>query len=98
MTVRPMSQSARMAFAFGNAEIWTWDDGTDLGTYNTQPHWVTRNALYLVYTRKSANNDHIFRHRAPLFIAQIDAARLWFGARRNASSCRNAALHWGISA
>src|SRR5262249_50131654 len=33
-------------------------------------------ALYLVYTRRGANNDHIFRHRAPLFIAQVDPDRL----------------------
>ncbi len=34
------------------------------------------NKLYLVYTRKGANNDHVFRHRAPLFIAQVDTTRL----------------------
>ena len=28
--------------------------------------------MFLVYTRKGANNDHVFRHRAPLFIAQVD--------------------------
>ena len=32
--------------------------------------------LFLVYTRKGANNDHVFRHRAPLFIAQVDPERL----------------------
>ncbi|MPN17599.1 hypothetical protein SDC9_164954 [bioreactor metagenome] len=32
--------------------------------------------LYLVYTRKGANNDHIPRHRAPLFIAEVDPERL----------------------
>lgn len=56
---------------------WCWDDGTDLGNYNTQQHWVTSNdALYLVYTRRGANNDHVFRHRAPLFIAQVDPQTL----------------------
>jgi hypothetical protein len=56
---------------------WTWDDGTELGNYNTQQHWVTHSdALYLVYTRRGANNDHVFRHRAPLFMAQIDPQRL----------------------
>jgi hypothetical protein len=54
---------------------WLWDDGTDLGNYNTQQHWVThRDALFLVYTRKGAGNDHVFRHRAPLFMAQVDPA------------------------
>ena len=55
---------------------WKFDDGTDLGNYNTQQHWVThKNGLFLVYTRRGANNDHIFRHRAPLF-AQVDPDKL----------------------
>ncbi|HND56503.1 MAG TPA: exo-alpha-sialidase, partial [Pirellulaceae bacterium] len=54
-----------------------WDDGTDLGNYNTQTHWVTHpDGLFLVYTRRGANNDHVFRHRAPLFIAQVDPEKL----------------------
>lgn len=58
---------------FGPPQKWLWDDGTDLGNYNTQQHWVTHaDGLFLVYTRKGANNDHVFRHRAPLFIAQVD--------------------------
>lgn len=56
---------------------WLFDDGSDLGNYNTQQHWVTdRDDLYLVYTRRGAGNDHIMRHRAPLFIAQVDTERL----------------------
>lgn len=56
---------------------WLWDDGTDLGNYNTQQHWVTHSdGLFLVYTRRGANNDHVFRHRAPLFIAQVDPETL----------------------
>ncbi len=31
---------------------------------------------FLVYTRRGADNDHVFRHRAPLFIAQVDPKRL----------------------
>ncbi|WP_414662451.1 hypothetical protein [Horticoccus sp. 23ND18S-11] len=62
---------------FAAPKRWTWDDGTDLGNYNTQQHWVTHgDALFLVYTRRGAGNDHVFRHRAPLFIAQVDPARL----------------------
>ena len=39
---------------FGAIKKWTWDDGTELGTYNTQSHWVTHSdALYLVYTRRA---------------------------------------------
>jgi hypothetical protein len=62
---------------FAAAKPWTWDDGSDLGNYNTQQHWVTHSdALYLVYTRRGAGNDHVFRHRAPLFMAQVDPKRL----------------------
>lgn len=56
---------------------WKFDDGNDLGSYNTQQHWVTHHdGLFLVYTRRGANNDHIPRHRAPLFMAQVDPVRL----------------------
>ena len=52
---------------------WTFDDGKPLGSYNTQQHWVTiGSGLFLVYTRKGASNDHIMRHRAPLFIGQVN--------------------------
>jgi len=62
---------------FTRPKWWTFDDGTELGNYNTQQHWVTHgDDLYLVYTRRGANNDHVFRHRAPLFIAQVDKDRL----------------------
>ena len=30
----------------------------------------------MVYTRRGVNNDHIFRHRAPLLIAQFDTERM----------------------
>ena len=56
---------------------WRFDDGGELGNYNTQQHWVVHeDALFLVYTRRGADNDHVFRHRAPLFIARIDPEKL----------------------
>lgn len=56
---------------------WTFDDGEELGSYNTQQHWLAHSdALFLVYTRRGANNDHIARHRAPLFMAQVDPQTL----------------------
>jgi len=62
---------------FGPIKAWTFDDGSDLGSYNTQQKWVTHSdGLFLVYTRRGANNDHIIRHRAPLFIAQVDTDKL----------------------
>jgi hypothetical protein len=62
---------------FDRPKPWTFDDGTELGNYNTQQHWVAhRGGLFLVYTRRGAGNDHVFRHRAPLFMARVDPARL----------------------
>lgn len=62
---------------FSAPQRWLWDDGTDLGNYNTQQHWVTHSdGLFLVYTRRGANNDHVFRHRAPLFMAQVEPTTL----------------------
>ncbi len=62
---------------FGPIKAWTFDDGSDLGSYNTHQKWVTHSdGLFLVYTRRGANNDHIPRHRAPLFIAQVDPEKL----------------------
>jgi len=58
---------------FNKPVPWTWrEDGADIGSYNTQQHFATIGGrLYLVYTRRGANNDHVFRHRAPLFIAEV---------------------------
>ena len=62
---------------FSPPKKWTFDDGSDLGNYNTQQHWVSHSdALFLVYTRRGANNDHVFRHRSPLFIARVDPENL----------------------
>jgi len=62
---------------FSQPKKWTFDDGGILGNYNTQQHWVAHSeALFLVYTRKGAGNDHVFRHRAPLFIARADPDKL----------------------
>jgi hypothetical protein len=56
---------------------WTFDDGRPLGSYNTHQHWLAHGeGLFLVYTRRGANNDHIPRHRAPLFVARVDTDRL----------------------
>jgi hypothetical protein len=62
---------------FGPIQPWTFDDGSDLGSYNTQQHWLAHgDGLFLSYTRRGADNDHIFRHRAPLFIARVDPEKL----------------------
>lgn len=62
---------------FAEPKPWLFDDGAELGSYNTQQHWLTHSdGLFLVYTRRGANNDHIIRHRAPLFMAQVDTVKL----------------------
>lgn len=69
--------TSRDGVNFDSPRRWRWDDGTELGTYNTQSHWVTHgDALFLVYTRRGLGNDHVFRHRAPLLMAQVDPERL----------------------
>lgn len=62
---------------YGDIRPWTFDDGSELGSYNTQQHWLAHSeGLFLVYTRRGADNDHIFRHRAPLFMARVDVDHL----------------------
>lgn len=62
---------------FDEPRLWCFDDEERLGSYNTQQHWVTHgNGLFLVYTRRGLNNDHVFRHRAPLMMAEVDPDRL----------------------
>ncbi len=68
---------SRDGLHFQPIQPWRFDDGRELGNYNTQQHWVRHSdGLFLVYTRRGANNDHVFRHRAPLFMARVDPQRL----------------------
>lgn len=61
---------------FEPIQPWTFDDGSDLGSYNTQQHWLVHDqGLFLSYTRRGANNDHIARNRAPIFLAQVDPSK-----------------------
>jgi hypothetical protein len=62
---------------FDGLTPWRFDDGEDLGNYNTQQHWLKHgDALYLVYNRKSDLNNGVFRSRAPLYMAEIDTEQL----------------------
>jgi lysophospholipase L1-like esterase len=62
---------------YGPTKAWTFDDGSDLGSYNTQAHWLVHSeGLFLSYTRRGANNDHIPRNRAPIFLARVDTEQL----------------------
>ncbi len=56
---------------------WIFDDGAELGNHNTQQRWLKHgDRLYLVYNRKSELSGGVFRDRAPLFMAEVDATRL----------------------
>lgn len=69
--------TSRNGLSFNTPRRWRFDDGRELGSYNTQQHWVTHSdGLYLTYTRRGAKNDHVFRHRAPIFMAQVDPRKL----------------------
>lgn len=53
-------------FKWAAIREWTFDDGRPPGSYNTQQHWLAHgDGLFLVYSRRGADNDHIPRHRAP---------------------------------
>ena len=68
---------SRDGLHYEEPRVLCFDDGTESGNYNTQQHWLSCGGkLYLVYTRRGAGNDHVFRHRAPLFIAEFDPERM----------------------
>ena len=69
--------SSKDGLNFDSPKVWCFDDGQEIGNYCTQQHWFRLgDKLYLVYTRRGANNDHVFRHRAPLFTAEVDTEKL----------------------
>ena len=62
---------------FSKPQIWRFDNGEELGNYNTQQHWVTHESgLYLAYTRRGLNNDYVFRNRAPIVMAKVDTDKM----------------------
>ena len=64
-------------FAYAKPIPWKWDDGSLLENYNTMQRWIRhKDHLYLAYTRRGAHNDHVFRHRAPVFMARFDETRM----------------------
>lgn len=61
---------------FSRVEPIRWDTGECVPSYNTQTKWLRLGGkLYLVYTRRAENNGHVFRHRAPLWLAKFDTGR-----------------------
>jgi hypothetical protein len=56
---------------------WTWDDGTEVVMSTTQQRWLAHSdGLYLVYTRRAAENVNVMRWRAPLYVARVDLPSL----------------------
>lgn len=52
---------------------WRWDNGDPIPMDQTMTKFVVRtDGVFLVYTRITKDNKGVFRHRAPVFIAQID--------------------------
>ncbi len=77
MTIRTDEQgllaTSTDGYVFSKPKPWVWDDGTILENANTMQRWIRfRDNLYLVYTRKDPMNRHVFRRRAPLYIALFD--------------------------
>ncbi len=69
--------TSRDGIHFSELTPWLWDTGLPVPTYNTQSHWVRGGGgLHLVYTRKDGKNDHVFRNRAPLYMARVDTENL----------------------
>ena len=61
---------------FSKPVKWVWADGKPIGNANTQQHWVpVGDRLYLAYTRVTPTNGHVFRNRAPIFIAEFDPVK-----------------------
>ena len=68
---------SRDGLHFGAPIELCFENGQSIGNYNTQQHWLAGDGrLFLVYTRRAGYNDHIFRHRAPLFMAEFDPTRM----------------------
>lgn len=69
--------SSKDGLTLEEPKVLVFDDGQESGNYCTQQHWFTlKGKLYMVYTRKGADNDHVFRHRAPLFMAEFDTEKM----------------------
>ena len=69
--------SGKDGIHFDEVVRWRFDDGEPLQSYNTQQHWIAGGGrLYLAYTRRRPDTGHIIRHRAPLYLAEVDPESL----------------------
>ena len=75
--VRGYVTSSDDGLQYQDPKVWNFDDGEELGNYNTQQKWLKHNdTLYLIYNRRSELNNGVFRSRAPLFIVEVDTEKL----------------------
>jgi len=73
---RGMFAESDDGLAFSKPVPWRWEDGAEIGNRNTQQHWLAGgDRLYLAYTRERPDNMHVFRNRAPVFMAKFDPVR-----------------------
>jgi hypothetical protein len=61
---------------WGEPRPWCWDDGTPIPMDQTMTKFLSHSdGLYLVYTRISPEGEGVFRYRAPLYMARVDARK-----------------------
>lgn len=69
--------TSRDGLNWAEQKAWCWDDGEPLTLSTTQQRWLPHSdGLFLVYTRKMAENVNVMRWRAPLLVAQVDTKKL----------------------
>jgi hypothetical protein len=75
--LRAYITSSDNGLQYNDLKAWHFEDGEELGNYNTQQKWLRQgNTLYLIYNRRSELNNGVFRSRAPLFMAEVDVENL----------------------
>ena len=62
---------------FEPIQPWGFDDGTCLVTSSTQQHFLSLGGkLFLLYVRNNGRNAKVPRFRAPLYLAEVDTAKM----------------------
>ena len=73
---RGMFAESDDGLVFSKPKTWCWENGEPIGNRNTQQHWLVGDkGLFLAYTRERSDNGHVFRNRAPVFMARFDPVR-----------------------
>ena len=65
--------SSSDGMSWGKPKPWCWDNGDPIPMDQTMTKFISNpRGLFLVYARITEMNKDVFRHRAPLYVAQID--------------------------